>query len=87
MDGTRLEVTFKVRVEALELDRYRMHCQLLQVQAVSGNRPESQVDPFCFERVMNLIGKRAMIPLEALGGIVLPLRLATLTGEHPYFFD
>jgi hypothetical protein len=86
-DGTRLRVTFKVQVEALELDKNRMRCRLLQIQSAAGNRPESEVDPEYFERVMGLIGKRAMIPLDARQGIVLPLRLATLTGEHNYFFD
>jgi hypothetical protein len=28
-----------------------------------------------------------MMPLDARQGIVLPLRLATLTGQHDYFFD
>jgi hypothetical protein len=86
-DGIRLRVTFEVQVEALELDRNRMRCRLLQVQSAGGSRPESEVDPEYFEHVMGLIGKRAMIPLDARQGIVLPLRLATLTGEHKYFFD
>jgi hypothetical protein len=32
-DGHRLQVTFEVQVEALELDKNRMRCRLLQVQA------------------------------------------------------
>jgi hypothetical protein len=64
-----------------------MRCRLLQIQAASGNRPESEVDSLYFERVMGLVGKRALVPLDAIKGIVLPLRLATLTGEHSYFFD
>lgn len=86
-DGNRLQVTVEVRVKAVELDKNRMLCQLLQIQAASGNRPESEVDPIYFAHVMGLIGKQALIPLEAHHGIVLPLRLATLTGEHHYFFD
>jgi hypothetical protein len=86
-DGTRLRVTFKVQVEALELNKNRMRCRLLKIQAASGSRPESAVDALYFERAMGLVGKQAMIPLDALEGIVLPLRLATLMGEHQYFFD
>jgi hypothetical protein len=84
-DGNRLQVTFEVRVEALELDKNRLRCRLLRIQAASGSQPEPDVDPFYFERVTGLVGKQALIPLDALRGIVLPLRLATLTGEHPYF--
>ena len=85
--GNRLQVTVEVRVKAVELNKNRMLCQLLHIQAASGNRHESEVDPFYFAQVMGLIGKQALIPLEARQGIVLPLRLATLTGEHHYFFD
>lgn len=86
-DGNRLRVTFEVQVETLELDQNRLCCQLLRVQAAGGSRPESEVDPMYFQQVMGLVGKRAMIPLDARQGIVLPLRLATLLGEHDYFFD
>jgi hypothetical protein len=86
-DGHRLQVTFEVQVEALELEKNRMRCLLLRVQAADGSQPEMEVDPYYFDRVMGLVGKRALIPLDALGGIVLPLRLATLTGEHPFFSD
>jgi hypothetical protein len=86
-DGNRLQVTFTAQVETLELDGNRMLCRLLEIQAAGGDRPESEVDPYYFERVMDLPGKRARVPLDAFHGIVLPLRLATLTGEHPYFFD
>lgn len=84
-DGHRLQVVFEAQVEALELDKNRMRCLLLRIQAASGSQPESEVDPYYFDRVMGLVGKRALIPLDALEGIVLPLRLATLTGEHPFF--
>jgi hypothetical protein len=85
--GGQLQVTVQAQVEALESDKNRMRCRILEVQAASGNRPESEVDPIYFERVMGLIGKQALFPLDALQGIVLPLRLATLTGEHHFFFD
>jgi hypothetical protein len=85
-DGHRLRVTFKVRVEALELDKNRLRCRLLRIQSAGGSQPKVDVDPFYFERVTELVGKRALVPLDALRGVVLPLRLATLTGEHPYFF-
>jgi len=86
-DGNRLQVTFEAQIEALELDKHRMRCRLLRIQAAGGNRPESEVNPAYLQRVMQLIGKQAIIPPDALDGIVLPLRLATLTGEHPFFFD
>ena len=85
--GHRLRVTFKVQVEALELDKNRMRCRLLRIEAAGGSQSESEVNRYYFEQVMGLLGKRAMIPLDARQGIVLPLRLATLTGEHPFFFD
>jgi len=85
--GNRLQVAFKAQIEALELDKSRMRCRLLEVQAASGNRPQAAVDPYYFERVMELVGKRALIPIDALEGTTLPLRLATLTGEHRFFFD
>jgi hypothetical protein len=86
-DGHRLRVTFAAQVEALERGKNRLCVQLLAVQAASGTQPESDVEPHYLERVMGLIGKRAQVPLDTLGGIVLPLRLETLTGEHPYFSD
>ena len=85
--GHRFRVTFEVQVEALELDKNRLRCRLLRVQAASGSQPEPEVDPIYFERVMGLVGKQALIPLDALQGIVLPLRLATLMGEQHYFFE
>jgi hypothetical protein len=85
--GDRLHVTFQVEVEALEPDRNRMRCRLLRIEQATGTTPEAEVDPGYFQRVLDLVGKRANIPLEAREGLVLPLRLATLTGEHGYFFD
>jgi hypothetical protein len=86
-DGTRLRVTFQAEVEDLEPDKNRIRCRLLEIRAASGSRPEEEIDPLYLNHVMDLIGKRALIPLEARQGIVLPLRLATLIGEHHYFFD
>jgi hypothetical protein len=86
-DGNRLQVIFDAQVEVLEPDKNRMRCRVLRIQAATGTRPESEVDAFYFQQVMGLIGKRALIPFDALEGIVLPLRLTTLTGEHDYFFD
>ena len=86
-DGHRLQVTFEAQVEAVELEKNRMRCRLLEIQGAQGSQPEILIDPYYFGQVMGLVGKRAMIPLDALEGMVLPLRLATLTGEHDYFFD
>lgn len=86
-DGNRLKVTFEAQVEGLELDKNRMRCRLLRIQAAIGNRPQSEVDSRYFDLVMGLVAKRALFPLDAFEGIVLPLRLATLTGEHGFFFD
>jgi hypothetical protein len=86
-DGHRLRVTFESQVEAVELDGNRLRIRVLKIQAAGGSQPESEVEPYFLERVMALIGKHAQVPLDTLQGIVLPLRLATLTGEHPYFSD
>jgi hypothetical protein len=86
-DGHRIQATFKVQVEALELEKNRMRCRLLEIETVKGSKPASEVDAGYLTRVGMLVGRRALIPMEALRGLVLPLRLATLTGEHPYFFD
>ncbi len=86
-DNHRLRVTFAARVEALERDKNRLRCRLLSVQAAGGTQPEENVPPHYLQRIMALVGKRAWVPLVALEGTVLPLRLATLTGEHPFFFD
>jgi hypothetical protein len=86
-DGHRLRVTFKVQVEALEREKNRMRCRLLEVEAAGGTQPETEVDPLYFERVMGLVGKWALIPLDAFQGTVLPLRLSTLTDEGRYFFE
>ena len=86
-DGNRLRVTFEVQVETVELDSNRMGCCLLRVQAAGGSQPESEVDPEYLLQVMGMTGKRALVPLDARDGLLLPLRLATLTGEYPFFFD
>ena len=86
-DGHRLSVTFESQVEDLELEKNRLRVQLLKIRAAGGSQPESEVESYYLERVMGLVGKRAKVPLDTLVGIVLPLRLATLTGEHPYFSD
>jgi hypothetical protein len=86
-NGHRLQVAFEVQVEEVELGKNRMRCQLLRVQEAGGSQPQADVDPLYFDRVMGLVGKWAMIPLDACQGVVLPLRLATLMGEHPFFFD
>ena len=86
-DGHRLAVTFEARIEAFETDNNRLRCRLLRVMSSGGSQPEANVAPRYFDLVLALVGKRALVPLDALEGIVLPLRLATLTGEHHFFFD
>ena len=56
------------------------------LEHVQKSRPGEEVSD---DILRGLIGKRVRVPGEALSGMVLPLKMATLTGglARPYFYD
>ncbi len=81
-DGRRLRATFQAEVLALEPQVDRLSCRLTALVACNG--PE---DDEWTERVRSQVGKRVLLPGEANGSLVLPLKAGTLTGAVRYFYS
>lgn len=80
----RVKATYRAEVMVFQAKGDRYLCRLAELIAVerSGDEPGD-------ETLRGLIGKYVRVPREALDGIALPLKMATLTGAlaRPYFFD
>ena len=82
----RVKATF--RAEALshivKSDHYL--CKLIDLQRVERKGAD---DTSADSKIRDLVGKYVRVPQEALDGLVLPLKITTLTGKrlNPYFFD
>jgi hypothetical protein len=56
-----------------------------QESAVGEKRPATAVSREYWSLVDSLVGRKALLAYETADGRSLPLRLATLTGEHNFF--
>lgn len=78
--------TYRVEVESYEPRGDRFQCQLLELVEASGVRSGSELTLAMLD---GLVGQHVLVPREGLNGLVLRLKMTTLTGglKRPYFFN
>jgi len=81
-----VRVTYRVEVESYEPRGDRFQCKLLELVEASGVRSGSELTQEMLDR---LVGQHVLVPREGLNGLILRLKMTTLTGglKRPYFFD
>ena len=81
-----VRATYRVEVESYEPRGDRFRCKLLELVEASGMRSGSELTPEMLDR---LVGQHVLVPREGLNGLVLRLKMTTLTGglKKPYFFN
>ena len=81
-----VRATYRVEVESYEPKGDRFQCKLLELVEASGVRSGNELTQEMLDR---LVGQHVLVPREGLNGLVLRLKMTTLTGglKHPYFFD
>jgi len=84
-NGSRLRATF--RAQALEKDKGRSDRMRVRLGELTEFSWQGAPDESLLPHLRALTGKQALVAPQALEGLRLPLKLATLTGEVPYFFD
>jgi len=82
----RVKAAYRAEVIEYQTEGDRYVCRLAELVAVDRSGPSEEVSD---EMLRGLIGKRVRVPGEALSGMVLPLKMATLTGglARAYFYD
>ena len=81
-----VRATYRVEVERYEPKGDRFQCKLLELVEASGIRSGSVLTQ---EMLDSLVGQHVLAPREGLNGLVLRLKMTTLTGglKKPYFFN
>ncbi len=80
-----VRTTYRVEVESYEPRGDRFQCKLLELIEASGVRSGSELTQEMLDR---LVGQHVLVPREGLNGLILRLKMTTLTGglKRPYFF-
>jgi hypothetical protein len=81
-----VRATYRVEVESYEPRGDRFQCRLLDLVEASGVRSDSELTQAMLDR---LVGQHVRVPREGLNGLILRLKMTTLTGglKKPYFFS
>ncbi|NTU64230.1 MAG: hypothetical protein HGB05_12725 [Chloroflexi bacterium] len=81
-----VRVTYRVEVEGYEPRGDRFQCKLVELVEASGVRSGSELTREMLDR---LVGQHVLVPREGLNGLILRLKMTTLTGglKKPYFFN
>jgi hypothetical protein len=81
-----VRATYRVEVERYELQGDRFQCMLLELVEASGVQSDSELTQ---EMLNRLVGQHVLVPREGLNGLILRLKMTTLTGglKKPYFFN
>ena len=81
-----VHATFKVEVERYEPKGDRYQCRLIELVDAGGIQAGSELTR---DMITRLVGQHVLVPHEALDGLVLRLKMSTLTGglKKPYFFE
>jgi len=81
-----VRATYRVEVESYEPRGDRFQCKLLELVEASGIRAGSELTREMLER---LVGQHVLVPREGLNGLILRLKMTTLTGglKRPYVFN
>ena len=82
----RVKAVYRAEVLRREVESDRCVCRLLELVGVERSGSSEEVSDAALRA---LIDKCVRVPGEALNGLTLPLKMATLTGglTRPYFFD
>jgi hypothetical protein len=85
-DAGRVRATYRAEVLAHLVESERVVCRLIELTGVERWGANDAVND---QVLRGLIGKQVRVPREALDGLVLPLKMSTLTETraNPYFFD
>ena len=80
-----VRATYRAEIERYEPKGDRVQCKLIELLEARGVQADSELSP---AMISNLIGQHVLVPHEALDGIILRLKMSTLTGglKRPYFF-
>jgi len=84
-NGSRLLATFRAQV--LGKDTGRSDRVIVRLSELTEWSWQGAPDESLLPHLRALTGKQALITPQALEGLRLPLKLATLTGELRFFFD
>ncbi len=81
-----VRATYRVEVESYEPRGDRFQCRLLELVEANGIRSGSELTQ---EMLDQLVGQHVLVPREGLNGLILRLKMTTLTGglKKPYFFN
>ncbi len=81
-----VRATYRVEVERYEPQGDRFQCKLLELVEVSGIQSGGELTQ---EMLDQLVGQHVLVPREGLNGLILRLKMTTLTGglRKPYFFN
>jgi hypothetical protein len=82
----RVKATYRAEVIGHIVESERYLCRLAELTGVERRGAGDAVSD---GDLHDLVGKHVRVPGEALDGLVLPLKMSTLTETrtHPYFFD
>jgi hypothetical protein len=80
-----VRATYRAEIERYEPKGDRFQCKLIELVEVNGIQSDSELSQ---EMISNLIGQRVLVPREGVEGMILRLKMTTLTGglKKPYFF-
>ncbi len=80
-----VRATYRVEVENFEPRGDRFQCKLLELVEANGIRSGSELTQEMLDR---LVDQHVLVPREGLNGLILRLKMTTLTGglKKPYFF-
>jgi hypothetical protein len=84
-NGSRLRATF--RTEVVGKDEGRSDRVLVRLGELAQFSWQGAPDESLLPHLRALTGKRALVAPQALEGLRLPLKLATLTGQMRFFFE
>jgi hypothetical protein len=81
-----VRATYRVEVESYEPRGDRFQCKIVELVEASGVRSDGELTQEMLDR---LVGLHVLVPREGLNGLILRLKMTTLTGglKRPYFFN
>ena len=85
--GAWARATFVAQVSALDEARNRLLCELVEIVSLRTSHPPENLDPTVLASIKELVDRYAYLPEEAVNGVTLHLKAATLTDAMNYFFD
>lgn len=81
-----VRATYRAEIERYEPKGDRFQCKLIELVNARGVKSDSELTQ---AMLSNLIGQHVLVPREGVEGMILRLKMTTLTGglKRPYFFN